>query len=93
MPLDVLICSLIEQGRIRARINFLYLIGLSNLASSMHDRALHIDTKLHANMVNLFVHNGNIDPLNRDTRDPRQDLESNQRDFMYSQLICQKLVS
>lgn len=93
LPIDELIGSLIRQNKLRAKIIFPYLVGLVGGTSTMADRKLNIDNALHVDMVNMFVHNGNVDALIADARSNLEDPDFNRSAFIYSQLIYRKIVS
>ena len=92
-PIDDLICSLIRQNKVQAKIVFPYLVGLNELATTMHDRKFSADNKIHIDLVNLFVHNSNIDKLIADAYSNLQSPDFNESAFIYSQLIYKKIAT
>lgn len=91
MPIDDLISTFIKQGKVKAKIVFPYLVGLSEPATTMHDRNFNEDNKIQIDLVNLFVHNGNIDKLIASAYCNLQSANFNESAFIYSQLIYQKI--
>lgn len=93
LAIDQLLGSLIMQNKIRTKVIFPYLAGVVGAESTMEDRILNDDSKLHAAMTNLFVYNGNIDGLTKAAAIGLGDPDFNQKAFIYAQLIYQKMVS
>jgi hypothetical protein len=89
IPIDDLISTLIREDKVKAKIVFPYLVGLTEFPTTMHDRRFNRDNKMQRDLVNLFVHNGNRGKLIASAYSNLQNANFNESAFIYSQLIYQ----
>jgi len=92
LPIDDLIRKIINEKMITAKVAFPYLVGLNNVETTINDRRQNSDVQDHIDMVNLFLHDNDLDELFKKSIEMNDKNKKHKREYIYSQLILNKIL-